>query len=253
MPQTLVIVPPVSPSIILHDLCLHHRKRPRPPEPTATPRYNIIEPDNDCHDCLTSRPEPPPCRSPCIIDTSMSGNISIQAMHHVMTCEAFKVATSSQWTRPIIDIQEHCFGIVHPVTKQTITQHKKLQHDPDLKHLWVPAMSKEVHRLSQGKECVTKATNTIFFLSHKEIWCIPTNRTVTYACILVIDHCPQKEDPNYVCITVNGNHINYLFEHTTRTTDMVSSKLLWNSTISTKGARFASADIKNMNLEMPLN
>jgi hypothetical protein len=73
------------------------------------------------------------------------------------------------------------------VTKQTILQYKKLQHDPDLKHLWVPAMSKEVHCLTQGKEGVTKATNTIFFLSHKEIWRIHTNHMETYSCI-VIDH-----------------------------------------------------------------
>jgi hypothetical protein len=34
---------------------------------------------------------------------------------------------------------------------------------------------------------------------------------------------------------------------------MVSSKLLWNSTISTKGAHFVSTDIKNMYLDMPLD
>jgi hypothetical protein len=34
---------------------------------------------------------------------------------------------------------------------------------------------------------------------------------------------------------------------------MVSSKLLWNSTICTNGARFAGADIKNMYLDTPLN
>jgi hypothetical protein len=34
---------------------------------------------------------------------------------------------------------------------------------------------------------------------------------------------------------------------------MVSSKLLWNRTISTKGARFAGANIKNIYLDMPLN
>jgi hypothetical protein len=53
---------------------------------------------------------------------------------------------------------------------------------------------------------------------------------------VVIDHRPQKEDPNRVCITVGGNLINYPFERTTRTTNMVSSKLLWNSIISTPGA-----------------
>jgi hypothetical protein len=90
-------------------------------------------------------------------------------MHHIMTLEAFKVATQSQWTRPIINIEGHCFGVIHPITKHTIMQYKKLQHDPHLKDLWVMAFSKEVHRLTQGKPGVTKATNTIFFLSHNEI------------------------------------------------------------------------------------
>jgi hypothetical protein len=75
---------------------------------------------------------------------------------------------------------------------------------------------------------------------------------VTYARV-VIDHRPQKEDPNRVRITVGGNLINYPFKLTTRTTDMVSSKILWNSTISTKGAHFAGADIANMYLETPLD
>ncbi len=38
-----------------------------------------------------------------------------------------------------------------------------------------------------------------------------------------------------------------------RTTGMVFSKLLLNSTISTKGARFAGTDIRNMYLDMPLD
>ncbi len=82
-------------------------------------------------------------------------------------------------------------------------QHKKLQHDADLKDLGVPAMSNEFHCLAQGKEGVTKSTNTIFFLSHKEIWYIPITCTLTYARI-VIDHCPQKEDPNRIRITSAG-------------------------------------------------
>ena len=70
---------------------------------------------------------------------------------------------------------------------------------------------------------------------------------------IVIDHRPQKDDPNHVRVTVGGNLINYSFELTTRTTDMVSSKILWNSTISAKGACFAGADIKSMYLETPLD
>jgi hypothetical protein len=103
----------------------------------------------------------------------------------------------------------------------------------------------------QGKPGVTNGINTISFLSPKQVFCNPTNQTVTYGQIF-INHCPQKEDPNCICITVGGNLINCPFELTTRTTDMVSSKLLWNSTISTKGAHFAGANIKNMYLDTPL-
>jgi hypothetical protein len=43
----------------------------------------------------------------------------------------------------------------------------------------------------------TNGTNTIIFLSPKQVCYIPTNQTVTYRRI-VINHRPQKEDPNRV-------------------------------------------------------
>jgi len=106
--------------------------------------------------------------------------------------------------------------------------------------------------LAQGCPGVTKGTNTIFYLSHADICKIPQDRRVTYARI-VIDHRPQKEDPNRVRITVGVNLIDYPFKLTTCTANMVSSKILWNSVISTKDARFPGADIKNMYLETPLD
>jgi hypothetical protein len=73
---------------------------------------------------------------------------------------------------------------------------------------------------------------------------------VTYACI-VINHQPQKDDPNRVYITVGSSLINYPYELTTRTANMVSAKIMWNSVVSTPGAKFGGADIKNMYLKMP--
>jgi hypothetical protein len=113
-------------------------------------------------------------------------------------------------------------------------------------------MSKELHRLAQGCPSVTKGTNTICYLLHANMCKITQDRTVTYACT-VIDHRPQKEDPNRVRITVGSNLINYPLELTIPTADMVSSKILWNSGISTKDARFAGADIENMYLKTPLD
>jgi hypothetical protein len=99
---------------------------------------------------------------------------------------------------------------------------------------------------------VTIGTNTIFFLSHDKIRRIPKDRVVTYTRI-VIDHRPQKDDPNCVRITVGGNLIDYPYELTTRTADMVSAKIMWNSVVSTLGAKFGGAGIKNMYLKTPLN
>jgi hypothetical protein len=150
-----------------------------------------------------------------------------------------------------INIEDVCNGVVHPITKETITKYTKLMDNPALKALWVPAMSKELHRLAQGKEGVTVSTNTIFYLTHDEIRRIPKDRTVTYARI-VINHRPQKDNPNRVRITVGGNLIDYPYELTTRTADMVSAKIMWNSVISTPGAEFGGSDIKIMYLETPL-
>ena len=248
--HTHFIVPDVlSPQ---HDLRPVTFKRPRLSTYSPWPATNVIEPDEDRTYAPPPRLTAPPRRSTRLLHPRHPGNISIQAINHVMQLVAHKLTNHNQYPGPLIDIEDHCFGVVHPVTKETITQYKKLQHDPDLKELWVPAMSKELHRLAQGKAGITKGTNTVFFMTHYEIHAIPTDRTVTYARI-VIDHRPQKEDPNRVRITVGGNLINYPFELTTRTTDMVSSKILWNSTISTKGARFAGADINNMYLETPLD
>ncbi len=113
-------------------------------------------------------------------------------------------------------------------------------------------MSKELHQLAQGCPGITKGTNTFFYLSHAEILSIPKDRTVTYGRI-VIDHRPQKVDPNCVRIAVGRNLIKYPFELTTCTADMLLSKIMWNSIISTPDAQFAGANIKNVYLKTPLD
>ena len=67
---------------------------------------------------------------------------------------------------------------------------------------------------------------------------------VTYVRI-VVNYRLQKADPN--------NLINYPGELTTRTADLTTSKLLWNSVISTKDARFMSIDIRNFYLGTAMN
>jgi hypothetical protein len=117
--------------------------------------------------------------------------------------------------------------------------------------VWSKSMTKELARLAQGLDGITKGTNTVFYLDPDDIHAIPKDRTVTYARI-VVDYRPQKTDPNQVRITVGGNLITYPSEVITRTADMVTSKILWNSVLSTPNAKYCCADVKNFYLETPM-
>ena len=89
-------------------------------------------------------------------------------------------------------------------------------------------------------------------MDHEMIDNIPADRTVTYTRI-VVDFRPQKSDPNRVRITACGNLIVYPEELTTRTADLITTKIMWNSVLSTPGARYMCIDIKNMYLSTPLD
>jgi hypothetical protein len=69
----------------------------------------------------------------------------------------------------------------------------------------------------------------------------------------VIDYRPQKEDPNCTQITVGGNLIKYKGDVSTRTADLTTLKMLWNSVLSTDGAKYMCFDIKNFYLTAALN
>ena len=84
-------------------------------------------------------------------------------------------------------------------------------------------------------------------MSHDEICDIPPDKTVTYARIKV-DYRPQKADTNNVRLTVGGNLLNVPGDLSTKTADFTTSKILWNSLLSTKYARFPCNNIKNMYL-----
>jgi hypothetical protein len=54
-------------------------------------------------------------------------------------------------------------------------------------------------------------------------------------------------------MTAGGNLIKYPGELTTRTADLTTSKVIWNSVLSTKDAKFMGMDIKNFYLGTPLD
>ncbi len=89
-------------------------------------------------------------------------------------------------------------------------------------------------------------------MTHDEIKLILKDRIVTYDWV-VVDFWPQKADPYRIRITAGGNLINYPGELSTRTADLTTSKFMWNSILSTEGAKYTCLDIKNFYLTAPLD
>ena len=145
-----------------------------------------------------------------------------------------------------------CAPVIHPTTGISIDKYTTLIRDNQLRETWVRAFGKEFGNLAQGDDLTnTPGTNSIFVLTHEQIRAIPRDRTVTYTRI-VVDYRPQKADPNRVRLTAGGNLIDYPGELTTRTAELTTAKILWNSTISTPNARYTCLDIKNFYLGTPM-
>ena len=152
-----------------------------------------------------------------------------------------------------LDFAQIATPMVHPTTGETISSYKKLMNDPATKDIWQRAFSKDFGGMAQGCNVTgQKGTNAIFVMTHAQIANIPKDRTITYARV-VVDFRPQKEDPHRIRITAGGNLINYPGELSTRTADLTTSKLMWNSVLSTEGAKYMCLDIQNFYLSAPLD
>jgi hypothetical protein len=75
---------------------------------------------------------------------------------------------------------------------------------------------------------------------------------VTYG-RFVVDIRPNKTETHRVHLTVGGNLIQYPGDVSTRPADLTTSKCLWNSTISTEGAKYLFLDVKNFYLVTPMD
>ena len=108
-------------------------------------------------------------------------------------------------------------------------------------------MCRELGRLSQGYG-ETKETNTIFFIPRSKV---PVGGKVTYITI-VCTHKPSKSNPERVQLCVGGDRLEYNGNICTPTADLTTVKIILNSTISTKEAKFITMDINNFYLGTPM-
>ena len=127
-----------------------------------------------------------------------------------------------------------------------LLNYRQLLRSPKHKKAWSISAANKFGRLAQGVGGRIKGTNTIKFIHQRNV---PKNRLkdVTYG-QFVCTKRPEKAEKNCTRFTVGGDRIGSGY---TNSQD-VSSKTSFNSTISTKGARFMTMDISNFYLNSPL-
>jgi hypothetical protein len=74
---------------------------------------------------------------------------------------------------------------------------------------------------------------------------VPKVKIVTYG-RFVVDIRPNKSEVRRVRLTVGGNLIQYQGDVSALSADRTTSKCLWNSTISTYGAKYMCSDVKKI-------
>ena len=108
----------------------------------------------------------------------------------------------------------------------------------------------EYGRLADRVGGQVKGTKTIRFIRKRDL---PKERRkdVTYG-QLVCTERDKKAERLQSRFLFGGNRTNYTDEVATPTTGMIVAKIIFNSVVSTKGARFMTMDISNFYLNTPL-
>ena len=107
----------------------------------------------------------------------------------------------------------------------------------------------DIGKLPDGTQWV-KGTNLFFWIKYKDI---PQEKVqeVTYP-KFVCTIREHKKEPNRTRITVGGNHIQYGGECAAPTAHLDTAKLLIDSVLLHKKARFLKLNIENFYLETPM-
>ena len=145
---------------------------------------------------------------------------------------------------------QHAMTVMDADTGKLLN-YKQVMRNPKYKIKWAKSSANEFGRLANGVGGrIKKPTNTIRFIRKEDI---PKDRKkdVTYGSF-VCNVRPEKEEQERTRFVVGGDRINYPGEVATPTADMMVAKILFNSVVSTRGAKLMTMDISNVYLMTPL-
>jgi hypothetical protein len=91
-----------------------------------------------------------------------------------------------------------------------------------------------------------KVKNAMFVMTNDKIHHTLAAKNIFTYTNLVVDHRPQKDDPDQIQITLGGNIINYDGKASMPIADLDMVKLHWNSVVSIENAQYMHLDIKKI-------
>ena len=144
--------------------------------------------------------------------------------------------------RPITDTI-----LSHHAMVAILLKHGHLTKGPDA-HSWNLATTREIGRCAQGMPGLVDGTDTYFFMNHNEK---PPDRTVSYS-TFVCDVKENKAEKHCVRTTFGNTNSDYNGPVSSPTADITTVKILLNSVVSTRKAKFCVLDLKNFFLNTPL-
>ena len=236
------------------------------PDPAPSPRVPIVEPATSppasprvTAPVATPTPATPPrprraaprpvSPSPPRRSPRTSKHIKGVTLHRRAHVNALYAAQYLHQRMCHLFSEEFAYKALNPDTK-VLSEFPVLAQSSDGEH-WISQFCHELGRLFQGytdKVKTTAGTNTAHFIMYHDI---PQDRRrdVTYVRVVCTDR-PQKApgEQRRVRITAGGDRVNYPGEVSTKTSDIITAKLLFNSTLSTPGARFMCIDLKDFYL-----
>ena len=140
-----------------------------------------------------------------------------------------------------------CFKAVHPETGE-LSEYRELKHSSD-GDKWKQANANEFGRLAQGLPPDVPVGNNTFEFIHKHE--VPKDKSVTYYRI-VASFRPQKKDPFRIRGTAGGDRLSYDGPTSTKTSDLVTTKIMANHIVSTENCRVMCIDLKDFFLKTRL-
>jgi hypothetical protein len=135
--------------------------------------------------------------------------------------------------------------------KGELLEYRHLIANPKTRQMWTHSYGNELSQLAQGMPGCAKGTGTIFFIPRHKV-SKERAKDVTY-CLITCSIRPEKVDePNQTRLVAGGDRVHYWFDVGTPAANLITVKLLINSSILTPGAKFYTMDIKNFYLCTPM-